>query len=274
MRHDFYRPASYHRLRAGLDSKGRPLAWRHRAVGCSVPAQGAEHLDYAIPDVLVDAVTVPLPVPTGPWRSIGHSNTAYVNECFLDEIAVSVGRDPYELRRELLEGSPRLLGVLDMAADKAGWGEARPEGHHVGIAAHRSFGSHVAEVVELSVDDKGLVQVHRVVCAVDCGIAVNPNTIQAQMEGAIVFALTATLKSVITLSRGAVEQSNFHDFPLLTMREMPRIDTYVVSSRQDPGGIGEPGVPPLAPAVANAVYAATGRRVRRLPITPAEFLEG
>jgi isoquinoline 1-oxidoreductase subunit beta len=285
MQHDFYRPTTWNRLTAGLDQRGVPVAWTHRLVGHSIfsrllPAmvkdgldpssvEGAYNIPYAVPNIHVDWVRKETGVPVGAWRSVGSSQNAFITECFLDEIAAASGRDPYELRRELLTKAPRHLAVLELAATKAGWGAPLPRGRSRGIAVHESFGSFVAQVAEVSVDD-GRVRVHRVVCAVDCGIAVNPDTVEAQMEGAIVYGLTATLKSAITVAGGRVVQSNFHDFPVLGIDEMPQVEVHIVPSAEPPGGVGEPGTPPIAPAVANAIFAATGRRIRRLPIRPED----
>jgi isoquinoline 1-oxidoreductase subunit beta len=281
MQHDFYRPTTWNRLAAGLDSGGALVAWTHRLVGHSIasralPAivkngldpssiEGAYNIPYSIPNIHVDWVHQESGVPVGFWRSVGSSQNAFVTECFLDEVAAVSRRDPYEFRRELLAKAPRHKAVLELAAIKAGWGAPLPPGRGRGIAVHESFGSFVAEVAEVSVDDAG-ARVHRVVCAVDCGIVVNPDTVEAQMEGAIVYGLTATLKSAITIAAGAVVQSNFHDFPLLRIDEMPRIEVHIVPSAEPPGGVGEPGTPPIAPAVANAIFAATGKRLRKLPI--------
>jgi isoquinoline 1-oxidoreductase beta subunit len=290
MKGGYYRPMFYYRLVAALDGGGNLLAWRHTIVGQSImkgtlfegfieegidPAsvEGAADIPYAIPHILVDLHTTETGVPVLWWRSVGHSHTAFVVESFLDEVAHSAGRDPYEFRRGLLAADPRRRAVLDLAAEKAGWGAPLPEGRARGIAVHKSFGSYVAQVAEVSVDPKGQVRVHRVVCAVDCGRVVNPTTIEAQMEGAVAMALSAVLHGAITFKAGRVEQGNFHDYPVLRVDEMPQVEVHIVQSEEPPGGIGEPGVPPVAAAVANAVFAATGRRIRRLPIR-AEDVSG
>ena len=204
-------------------------------------------------------------VPVGFWRSVGSSQNAYVPECFLDELAAAGGQDPVRLRLALLRDSPRHRGVLELAAERAGWDQPPAEGRHRGVAVAESFGSFVAQIAEVSVSDGGQVRVHRVVCAVDCGRVVNPDTIRAQMESGIVYGLTAALKSEISIERGRVAQGNFDSFPLLRMDEMPEVEVHIVPSDQPPGGVGEPGTPPIGPA-ANAVAAATGRPVRALPI--------
>jgi isoquinoline 1-oxidoreductase subunit beta len=286
MQHDNYRPASYHVLRGGLDSAGKLVAWTHRVVAPSVIAwhapgvlppgsaaaaeealDGAADLAYAIPNLRVDYCPVQTPVPVGWWRSVYASQTCFANETFLDEIARVAGRDPVDLRRELLADSPRHLAVLNRAAEEAGWGTPLAAGRGRGIAIHKFFSdSIVAEVAEVTVGEKGL-RVDRVVCAIDCGLALNPDTIKAQMEGGIVYALSAALKGAITLEGGRVKQSNFHDYPVLRHSEMPRVEVYILESADAPHGVGEPAVPPLAPAVANAVAMATGKSVRRLPLT-------
>jgi isoquinoline 1-oxidoreductase beta subunit len=199
------------------------------------------------------------------WRSVGHSHTAFANESFVDEIAHAGGRDPLELRRRLLAGMPRHLAVLELAAEKSGWGTPLPAGRARGIAIQKSFGSYVAEVAEVSLGASGDVRVHRVVCAADCGIAINPRNVAAQMEGAIVYGLSAALYGEITLDDGRVRQSNFHDYPVLRMDRTPAIEVHLVASGARPTGVGEPGLPPIAPAVANALFALTGRRLRKLP---------
>jgi isoquinoline 1-oxidoreductase beta subunit len=204
---------------------------------------------------------------------VGHSHTAFVVESFLDEAAHAAGKDPFEFRRTLLGNKPRHKGVLELAAQKAGWGESLPTGRARGIAVHESYGSFVAQVAEVSVTPKGEVRVHRVVCAIDCGRYVNPDTIEAQMESGIVFGLSATLYGAITFKGGRVEQGNFDDYPILRIDSMPRVEVHIMPSREPAGGVGEPGVPPIAPAVANAVFAATGARLRSLPMTPEKVLK-
>jgi isoquinoline 1-oxidoreductase subunit beta len=288
----WYRPMWYDRISGGLDSNGKAIAWHHTIVGQSIMAgtpfeegfiqdgidaasvEGAADTPYDIPHILVDLHSPVLAVPVQWWRSVGHSHTAFVVESFMDELAHAAGQDPYAFRHSLLSGYPRHRGVLELAAHEADWGSPLPEGRGRGIAVHASFGSFVAQVAEVSVGRDGTVRVHRVVCAVDCGRVVNPATIEAQMEGGIVFGLTAALHGAITLKDGRVQQSNFHDYRLLTMKEMPKVEVHIVPSKESPGGIGEPGVPPIAPAVANAVFAGTGRRVRRLPIRSDELAWG
>lgn len=280
-RHDFYRPATFNRLQGGVDGDGMPVFWDHGIAGPSIMArvspsavkdgvdntstEGAANLPYAIPDLEVRYALVDTPVPVGFWRSVGSSQNAFVTECFLDELAALGGRDPVAVRRALLADKPRHKGVLERAAAAIGWEEGPPPGRHRGVAVAKSFGSYAAQAAEVSVAD-GRVRVHRVTCAIDCGRIVNPDTIRAQMESGIVYGLTAALKGEITLKDGRVEQSNFHDYPLLAIDEMPEVEVHIIDSEADPGGVGEPGTPPIAPAVANAVFAATGRPVRRLPI--------
>ncbi|HXF95112.1 MAG TPA: molybdopterin cofactor-binding domain-containing protein, partial [Gemmatimonadales bacterium] len=281
VQHGFYRPATYNRLAGGLDAAGRPVVWTHHIVAPSIllpkfgPLQdgidrtsvdGASDLPYAIPNVRVSQVVADVPVPLGFWRSVGASQNTFVTECFFDELAALAGRDPYELRRELLHEKPRHLRTLDLAARKAGWGDPLPPGRARGIAITEWEPSVCAQVAEVSVEADGRVRVHRVVCAVDCGPAVNIGQIEAQMEGGVVYGLTAALYGEITIARGRVAQSNFHDYPMLRIDEMPAVETYVVPSEERQGGIGEPSVPPIAPAVCNAIFALTGKRIRKLPI--------
>jgi isoquinoline 1-oxidoreductase beta subunit len=233
--------------------------------------EGAADIPYKIPNILVDLHSTKIGVPVQWWRSVGHSHTAFVVESFIDELAHATGKDPYAFRHNLLTKSPRHKGVLELAAQKAGWGKPIAEGRSCGIAVNASFGSFVAQVAEVSVDPAGRVHVHRVVCAVDCGRVVNPNIIRDQMESGIVFGLSAALHGAITFKNGQVEQSNFHDYPILRMYEMPEIEVHIAKSEEPPGGVGEPGVPPIAPAVANAVFSATGKRIRRLPIRAEEL---
>lgn len=281
MHHDYYRPATLNRLSAALDKQGMPVAWRHEIAGASIFArvfpnsikngldgtsvEGAANLPYAIPNLHVTWAMENGAVPVGFWRSVGSSQNAYITECFLDELAAAAGKDPYEYRRALLAKHPRHLGVLELAAQKAGWGTPLPAARTRGIAVAEAFGSYCAQVAEVAVE-RGQVRVLRVVCAIDCGMVVNPDTVVAQMESGIVYGLTAALKGEITIKNGRVEQSNFSDYPLLRLDEMPEIEVHIVKSAENPGGVGEPGTPPIAPAVANAVFAATGKPVRRLPI--------
>ncbi len=284
----WYRPMWYDRLAAGLDANGHPVAWTHTIVGQSIMAgtafesfavakgidgssvEGAADLPYAIPNVQVDLHSPNVGVPVQWWRSVGHSHTGFVVDSFLDELAHAAGKDPYEFRRALLANQPRYLGVLELAAGRANWGAPLPSGRARGIAVHFSFNTYVCQVAEVSVAADGAVRVHRVVCAVDCGRVVNPDSVEAQMESGIIFGLTAALKGEITLERGRVQQRNFNDYPMLRMNESPAIEVHIVPSTEPPTGVGEPGVPPIAAAVANAIFAATGRRLRRLPIRAAD----
>ncbi len=287
MRAGYYRPFYYERITAGLDTRGSILGWRHTIVGQSIMAgtafaskdpsaidrtsvEGAADTPYAFPNILVDLHSPRLPVTVQWWRSVGHSHTAFVVESFLDEVAHAAGQDPIALRRTLLAGHPRHLGVLETAVQKAGWGGPLPAGHGHGFAVHSSFGSYVAQVAEVSVTASGKIRVHRVVCAVDCGRLVNPDTVAAQIESAIIFGLTAAIHGAITIKGGRVEQGNFDTYPLLRMNESPQIEVHIMPSTASPGGMGEPGVPPIAPAVANALFAASGVRMRSLPMTPAK----
>lgn len=282
----YYRPLFVHRLAAGLDAQGKPTAWLQRIVGQSILAgtpfegmmkdgidftsvEGASNLSYAIPNLRVELHSPRIGIPVLWWRSVGHTHTAFATEVFIDELAAAAGQDPYAFRRALLADHPRHRAVLALAAEKAGWGTPLPKGRGRGIAVHESFDSFVAQVAEVTVRPDGSFKVDRVVCAVDCGVAVNPNAIEAQMEGGIGFGLAAALHGKITLKDGRVEQSNYADYPLLRIGEMPQVEVHIVPSEARPTGVGEPGVPPIAPAVANALYAATGRRVRDLPIDPA-----
>ena len=286
MRGGWYRPFGLSRVRAAIDASGLPVAWHHTiaaqpilrgtpfdgfiAPGAPDPtiAEGAADMPWAIPNLRVDVHETSLPVPVQWWRSVGHSHTGFVVNGVLDELAQLGGRDPLELRQALLAGKPRHLAVLNAAARRARWGQARAPGHHLGIALQESFGSIVAQVAEVSVEG-GAVRVHRMTCAIDCGFAVNPAGVIAQMESAVAFGLSAALHGEIGIERGGAVQSNFDDYRLLRIDEMPFVDTILVASDGPMGGAGEPGVPPVAPAVANAIFAATGQRIRRLPIASA-----
>jgi len=282
----FYRPASVARLSAAIDAQGNPTMLK---VGIGSPSIMAASGFMKIPDSGVDQFAMegiadhPYDIPNqriaygrrepGPqvwfWRSVGHSQNLFFIEGFIDELAAAAKKDPFEFRRALLTQQPRYKGVLEAAAEKAGWGQSLPSGLYRGIAVAQSFGSYVAEVAEVSVGVDGVPKVHRVVAAVDCGMTVNPEIIRRQIEGAIVFGLSAALYGRITLAGGRVEQGNFQNYPLLRMSEMPKVEVYVLPSNEKPGGIGEPGTPPIAPAVVNAIFAATGKRLRSLPIDTA-----
>jgi isoquinoline 1-oxidoreductase beta subunit len=294
MRAGFYRPLFHHALEAALDQSGKLTGWRHRLVGQSiltgspfeamvkngidaVSVEGAANLPYAIPNMLVDLHTPQdIDVPVLWWRSVGSSHTAYSTEVFLDLVAKAGNKDPVALRLELLAGHPRHKEVLRLAAEKSGWNiplKPGPTGTRRGrgVAVHESFKSYVAQIAEVTVGADGSVKVDRVVCAVDCGIAVNPDNIRSQIEGSVGFALSAALHGEITLKEGIVVQGNFDGFRLLRIDEMPRVEVHIVASSAKPTGIGEPGVPPLAPAVANAIGAATGRYPSRLPFATDEL---
>ena len=283
MRAGWYRPLYLHRIAAGLDAGGKPVAWQHRIVGQSIAAgspfepalvkdgvdqtsvEGASNVPYAVPNIRVDLHTTTLPVPVQWWRSVGSTHTAFVVETFIDELAVAAGEDPVAYRRALLKAHPRHLGVLELAAEKAGWGTPMSAGRGRGIAVHESFNSYVAEVAEVTVD-RDRFTVDRVVIAVDCGVAVNPDIVKAQMEGGMAYGLSAALMSEITLTEGRVDQSNFHDYEVLRIDQMPEVEVHIVQSAEPPTGVGEPATPVIAPAVANALAAATGKRLRRLPL--------
>lgn len=289
MRAGYYRPAFHHRLSAGLDGQGRLVGWRHRLVGQSiltgspfagmvkdgidaVSVEGASNLPYAIPNMEVDLHTpTNIGVPVLWWRAVGSTHTAFSTECFIDELAQAAGKDAVQWRLSMLDKHPRHAGVLKLAADKAGWGTKLAPGKSGerrgrGIAVHEAFKTFVAQVAEVTVKDDGSFRVDRVVCAVDCGTAINPDVIRAQVESSVGFALSAAMNGAITLTDGKVDQSNFHDYQPVRIADMPKVEVHIVPSAGNPTGIGEPAVPPLAPAVANALASATGKRVRKLPI--------
>lgn len=283
MRGGYYRPAYLHSIKGSIDSSGTPVAWQHRIVGQSIVAgtafekaivkdgidatsvEGAADLPYDIPNLTVEYHQTKVGVPVLWWRSVGHSHNAFVTECFLDELAALGKQDPLQLRRRLLAKKPRHLGVLELAAEKAGWGKPLPAGRHRGLAVHESFGSFSAHVAEVSVD-QGKVKVHRFVCAIDCGAYVNPGIIEAQAHSGVVFGMSAAMYGELTFNKGRLDQSNFHDYQLVRMNECPEIEVHIVRNNERSGGIGEPGVPCVAPAIANAIFAATAKPVRKLPI--------
>jgi isoquinoline 1-oxidoreductase beta subunit len=264
LQHDFYRPANVSALRGALDAQGAPSAWVQRIAGPEI-ALGEVDIPYAIPNLREVHIKEDPGVPTGYWRSVGASQNAFAVECFVDELAHAAGKDPVAYRLELLAHAPRHRGVLELAAERAAWHGRHARGKGCGVAVYRSYGSWVAQIAEVATEGEAW-RVERIVCAADCGTVVNPDAVVAQMEGAIVFALSAALFGRITLRGGAVEQQSFEDYPILRMRDTPKIEVHLVPSREPPGGAGEPGVPPVAPAVANAVFAATGARLRRLPL--------
>ncbi|HEY8132642.1 MAG TPA: xanthine dehydrogenase family protein molybdopterin-binding subunit [Thermoanaerobaculia bacterium] len=285
IQHDMYRPYFFDRISAGLDEKGRPVAWNHRFAGSSIIArwlppafnkgldpdttEGAIDLVYALPNLHVEYVQVEPPgIPTAFWRSVGPSHNVFVTESFIDELAAAAKQDPVAYRRALLDQAPRAKAVLELAAEKAGWGQPLPERVGRGISLQFVFAAYMAQVAEVEVSKDGAVGVRRVVCAFDCGIVVNPDTVRAQIQSAIVFGITAALHGEITLKDGRVEQSNFHDYQMLRMNEAPAIDVYIVSSTEPPGGMGEAGTSAIVPAVTNAIFAATGKRLRKLPVDP------
>jgi len=301
IQHDMYRPYYYDRIAAGLDAGGKPIAWTHRVTGSSILArvaselfpknlrvmralglhqlmaslkgldtdavEGAAEPPYDLPNIRVEYVRHEPPgIPTAFWRGVGPTRSIFVVESFIDELAAAAGQDPVAYRRALLDRSPRAKAVLDLAAERAGWGQALPPRSGRGVALLHAFGSYIAQVAEVTVSPRGDVRVTRVVCAVDCGTIVNPDTVKAQMEGGIVFGITGALFGEITLKGGRVEQHNFNDYRMLRMNEAPAIEVHLVSSREAPGGVGEPGTSCVIPAVTNAIFAATGHRIRKLPV--------
>ncbi len=287
MQGGWYRPAFLHSIVGGVDASGNPVSWKSRLVGQSIMAgtpfeammkgkeydpasvEGVDDLPYEIPNLAVESHQAKVGVPVQWWRSVGHSHTGFATECFIDELAALAHKDPYRFRRSLLTKHPRHLAVLDLAAQKAGWGKPLPKGRARGIAVHFAFGSYNAQVAEVSVTD-GKVRVHRIVSAVDCGHYVNPGIISAQLEGGAIFGASAALYQELTFENGRLHQTNFHTFPVMRMNECPEIETHIVESNEKSGGIGEPGVPSTDPAIANAVFAATGKRIRKLPIRMTE----
>jgi isoquinoline 1-oxidoreductase subunit beta len=284
IQHDVYRPYYYDRIAAGLDEQDRLVTWHHRVTASSILARwappafvngldedavngAAKELPYSIPNILVDYVRIEPPgLTTGWWRGVGPTHNIFVVESFIDELAAATKKDPVEFRRALLGKSPRGLGVLNLAVEKAGWGNPLPPGIGRGVSVQFAMGTYLSQVAEVEVSKDGEVRVRRVVCAVDCGQIINPDTIVAQMEGGIIFGISAALWGEITLKAGRVEQSNFNDYRVLRINEAPLIEVHLVKNAEAPGGIGEPGTIGIAPAMANAIFAVTGRRIRKLPI--------
>src|SRR5712675_1604464 len=286
IQHDMYRPTFFDRLSAGLDEKGAPVAWKHRFAGSSIIArwapplfnngldpdttEGAIDLVYALPNMHVEYLRVePAGIPTAFWRSVGPSHNVFVTESFMDELAAVAKQDPVAYRLALLDKTPRAKAVLALAAEKAGWGQKLPERIGRGVSLQFVFATYMAQVAEVEVAKDGAVRVRRVVCAVDCGTVVNPDTVRAQIQSAVMFGITAALYGKITLKDGRVEQTNFDSYQILRINEAPAIEVHIVQSAEPPGGMGEAGTSAIAPAVTNAIFAATGKRLRKLPIDPA-----
>ena len=293
MTHDFYRPACVARFKAGFDAAGKLVAWHNTSAGQAIipqvlersfglpgagpdktTAEGAYDQPYEWPNARIGHQIVDLPVPVGFWRAVGHSHQAFFKECFIDEAATAAGQDPVAFRAALLRRHPRHLKVLQRVAELSGWGQALAAADDGskrarGVALHQSFGSVVAQVAEVSLTPERRIRLHRVVCVIDCGLPVNPNLVKQQMESGIVFGLSAALYGDISIAKGQVQQSNYHDYPVLRINECPLIETDIIASREHPEGVGEPGTPPIAPAVANAVFALTGQRLRALPLKVA-----
>jgi isoquinoline 1-oxidoreductase subunit beta len=298
IKYDFFRAATCQRVQAGLDSQGRLIGWSHKAIAGSImkdidpkgiingvdimslwgildfpDAPTNNKIMYEIPNFYVEFLISSLPIPVAPWRSVQNGPNAFVMECFVDEVAHAAGKDPLEFRLQHLKNNMRPRRVLETVAEKAGWGKPTAKGQGRGIAQHCCFGTYVAQVAEVSVNQgNGAVKVNRIVAAVDCGPVVNPDTIKAQIEGGIIEALSTTFKEEVMFSNGGVKSDNFDDYKIIRMSEIPEIEVHIVKSKEVIGGIGEPGVPPLAPAVANAVFNATGARIRRIPLTPQTVL--
>ena len=286
IQHDMYRPTFFDRLSAGLDEKGAPVAWKHRFAGSSIIArwapplfnngldpdttEGAIDLAYALPSLYVEYARVEPPgIPTAFWRSVGPSHNVFVTESFMDELAAAAKQDPVAYRLALLDKTPRAKAVLALAAEKAGWGQPLPQGVGRGVSVQFVFATYLAQVAEVEVSKDGAVRVQRVVCAVDCGTVVNPDTVRAQIQSAIIFGITAALYGEITLKDGRVEQANFDTYQILRMNEAPAIEVHIVQNFEPPGGMGEAGTSAIVPAVTNAIYAATGKRLRKLPVDTA-----
>lgn len=301
-KHGFFRPSSLHRLEGIIKGK-EIILWKHKIVspdaagqqmvyqyGASLPglakgivsfdfvkkkmsllAEGAKNIKYIFPNFLVETKPFETDVPLGFWRAVYDSQNSFANECFIDELAHKSGADPVDIRLKHVKSNSRTENVIKKAAKESKWGLKLKEGRFHGFAYHHSFGSHVAEVVEISISNLNRVRVHKVTCVIDCGQTVNPMTIRAQMQSAIVFGIGATIKSQITVNRGQVNESNYDDYKVLRFDEMPQVDVHIIKNNEDPGGVGEPGLPPIAPAIANAIFSATGKRIRKLPILASDL---
>jgi isoquinoline 1-oxidoreductase beta subunit len=286
IQHDMYRPYWLDRISGGLDEKGMPVAWKNRYAGSSVIArwlppgfnngldpdttEGAIDLTYDLPNMRVEYLRVEPPgIPTAFWRSVGPSHNVFVTESFMDELAAAAKQDPVAYRLALLDKTPRAKAVLALAAEKAGWGQPLPQRVGRGVSLQFVFATYLAQVAEVEVSKDGAVRVRRVVCAVDCGTAVNPDTVQAQIQSAVIFGITAALYGQVTLKDGRVEQTNFDTYQMLRMNEAPTIEVYIIESSEPPGGMGEAGTSAIVPAVTNAIFAATGKRLRKLPVDTA-----
>jgi isoquinoline 1-oxidoreductase beta subunit len=283
IQHDMYRPYFFHRISAGLDEKGKPVAWNHRFAGSSILArwlapafnnglgpdttEGAINLVYDFPNMHVEYLRVEPPgIPTTFWRSPRPSHNVFVTESFVDELAAAAKQDAIAYRRALLDKSPRAKAVLELAAEKSGWGQPLPDRVGRGVSLQFAFATYMAQVAEVEVSKAGEVRVRRVVCALDCGTVINPDTVRAQIQSAVMFGVTAALHGEITLKEGRVEQSNFDSYQILRMNEAPVVEVYIVQSSEAPGGMGEAGTSAIVPAVTNAIFAATGKRLRKLPV--------
>lgn len=267
-----YRPATINQIKSGLDKNGLPTSWFNRVSGPDNAhywfiTGGSDDLPYDIPNIQIDYVRSKVDIPIGPLRSVGHIQNAFVNECFIDELANLANQDPFEYRRNLMKNNKRQLNVLEVVAEKADWKGRKNNSKFYGIASHYSFQSYAAMVAEISFDSKRKMKINRIICAIDCGLVINPDGVKAQVESGVALALTAALFGEITFKNGKVQQSNFHNYKLIKMNQMPRIETHIIPSNEAPTGAGEPPVPPTAPALANAIFAATGIRHRSLPIT-------
>jgi isoquinoline 1-oxidoreductase beta subunit len=270
MQQDYYRPAVASNFKAAFDAENNVLAWHNRFTG-PVQTPGASHIPYAIANQSIRVVDGDTHVPIAAWRSVDHSQQTFFTESFVDEIAHRAGKNPYQFRMELLQQHPRHRRVLEVAAEAAGYGQNLPEGHALGIAVQESFGSIVAEIAEVSIGSNNEPVIHKVTCAIDCGWAVNPDTVEAQVESGIIFGLTAAMYGEISIENGRVAQNNFPDYEMVRMATSPEIDVHIVESGEALGGLGEPATPPIAAAVTNAIYILTGQRVRELPIKNHDF---